>query len=145
MGPIKCLAIVDEATHECVAFEPTFAMGGQQLTGVLDQLATSYGLPHVIHPDNGQELIGKAMHAWAYSNGVQLKPIELGKPNQNATIESFNGRFRDEGLNKHGIVSMKAAKAVIKQWQHEHNEKRPKKALSGNTSAAYARYRSKSE
>ena len=137
--PIKCLAIVDDATHECVALEPAFAMGGQQLTRVLDQLAMSRGLPRVIRSDNGQELIGKAMHRWAYGNGVQLKPIEPGKPNQNATIESFNGRFRDECLNEHGFVSMAHAKAIIRQWQREYNEKRPKKALSGNTPAAYAR------
>lgn len=123
--PIKCLAIVDDATHEWVALVPAFAMGGQQRTRVFDQLATSRGLPRVIRSDNGQALIGKAMRAWAYGNGLKLRQIEPEKPNQNATIDLFNARFRDECLNEHWFVSMAPAKTIIRGWRRETNEKRP--------------------
>ena len=135
---IKCLAIVDDATHECVALVPARAMSGRQVVGVLAQLAQSRGLPRVIRSDNGRELTGKAMLTWAHENGVQLRPIEPGKPNQNAYVESFNGRFRDECLNEHWFVSMAHAVAEISAWQREYNEQRPKKALKGLTPSDYA-------
>jgi hypothetical protein len=65
------------------------------------QLVSLGGLPKVIRSDNGKEFCGKAMVTWAHERGVQLRLIEPGKPNQNAYIESFNGRFRDECLNEH--------------------------------------------
>ena len=136
---LKCLAIIDDATHECIALVPAPSMGGQQVTRELDRLHITRGLPRVIRSDNGKELIGRAMSTWAYVNGVQLKHIEPGKPNQNAYIESFNGRFRDECLNEHGFVSLAHAKAIIYNWQREYNEERPKKELAGLTPAAYAR------
>lgn len=135
---IKCLAIVDDATHECVALMPARSMSGHHVTRVLDHLAQTRGLPHVIRSDNGPELIGKAMLSWAYAHGITLKQIEPGKPNQNAYIESFNGRFRDECLNEHWFVSMAHATAIIRAWQREYNEERPKKNLAGQTPAAYA-------
>lgn len=137
--PIKCLAIVDDATHECVALVPASAMGGQRLTRELDQLALTRGLPRIIRSDNGPELIGKAMLNWAHANSVTLKQIAPGKPNQNAYIESFNGRFRDECLNEHWFVSLAHATAIIRGWMREYNEERPKKELGGLTPAAYAR------
>jgi putative transposase len=136
--PIKCLAIVDDATHECVALVPAKAMSGAQVTRVLDRLADSRGLPRVIRSDNGAEFIGKAMLNWAYDNSVQLKQIEPGKPNQNAYIESFNSRLRDECLNEHWFTSMAHAIAMLGGWQREYNEERPKKGLAGLTPAAYA-------
>gem|GEM_PF-4992010 len=71
------------------------------LTRVLDRLAFSRGLPNVIRTDNGKEFCGKAMVEWAHARGVDLQMIEPGKPNQNAYVESFNGRLRDECLNEH--------------------------------------------
>ncbi len=135
---IKCLAIVDDATHECVALVPAYAMSGRQVVDVLEQLGESRGLPQVIRSDNGREFIGKAMLGWAYENGVQLRPIEPGKPNQNAYVESFNGRFRDECLNEHWFVSMAHAVAEIAAWQREYNQERPKKVLDGLTPSGYA-------
>ncbi len=69
-------------------------MGANQMTRVLDQLATTRGLPKAIRSDNGKEFCGRAMLNWARARGVQLFLIEPDKPNQNAYIESFNGRFR---------------------------------------------------
>ena len=136
---IKCLTIVDDATHEAVAIVPERAIGGQMLTRILDRLSLSRGLPEVIRSDNGKEFCGKAMLSWAHARGVQLRLIEPGKPNQNAYIESFNGRFRDECLNEHWFTSLPHACVVIEAWRREYNEDRPKKALGGLTPRAYAK------
>lgn len=136
---LKCLTIVDDATHESVAIVPERAIGGHHLTRILDRLGYQRGLPKVIRTDNGKELCGRAMLTWAHQNQVALRLIEPGKPNQNAYIESFNGRFRDECLNEHWFLNLEHAKALIETWRKEYNEERPKKALGGLTPAAYAR------
>ena len=135
---IKCLTIVDDATHESVAIEVERAISGHGVSRVLDRLALSRGLPKVIRTDNGKEFCGKAMVAWAHEHGVQLRLIEPGKPNQNAYIESFNGRLRDECLNEHWFPSLLHARTEIETWRREYNEERPKKALGGMTPSAYA-------
>nr|WP_231672127.1 IS3 family transposase [Ralstonia pseudosolanacearum] len=135
---IKSLTVVDDATHEAVAIVPERAIGGQSLTRILDHLALHRGLPQAIRTDNGKEFCGRAMLDWAYTRGVKLFQIEPGKPNQNAYIESFNGRFRDECLNEHWFTSLPHAKVVIEAWRREYNEERPKKSLGGLTPAAYA-------
>ncbi len=136
---IKCLTIVDDATHEAVAIVPERAIGGVSLTRILDRLAADRGLPKAIRTDNGMEFCGKAMLTWAHERSVKLFLIEPGKPNQNAYIESFNGRFRDECLNEHWFTSLPHAKVVIERWRREYNEERPKKGLGGLTPAAYAK------
>lgn len=136
---IKSLTVVDDATHEAVAIVPERAMGGQQLVRILDQLAKTRGLPKAIRTDNGKEFCSRALLTWAHALGVQLFLIEPGKPNQNAYIESFNGRFRDECLNEHWFTSMRHAQVVIEAWRREYNEERPKKSLGGLTPAAYAK------
>jgi putative transposase len=136
---LKCLTIVDDATTEAVAVVPARALGGLPVTRVLEQLAASRGLPQVLRTDNGPEFCGRAMLTWAYERGLTLRLIEPGKPNQNAYIESFNGRFRDECLNEHWFTSLAHARAVIETWRREYNEERPKKGLGGLTPAAYAK------
>jgi len=136
---IKSLTVVDDATHESVAIVPERAIGGHALTRILDRLAVERGLPQAIRTDNGNEFCGRAMLTWAHARGVRLFLIEPGKPNQNAYIESFNGRLRDECLNEHWFVSLAHAKMTIEAWRREYNEERPKKALGGLTPSAYAR------
>lgn len=136
---IKNLTVVDDATHEAVAIVPERAIGGHALTRILDGIARHRGLPQAIRTDNGKEFCGHAMLSWAHGHGVKLFLIEPGKPNQNAYIESFNGRLRDECLNEHWFTSLSHAKAVIEAWRREYNEERPKKLLAGMTPAAYAR------
>lgn len=136
---IKCLTVVDDATHEAVVIEVERAISGKGVTRVMDRLALSRGLPKVIRSDNGKEFCGKAMVTWAHERGVQLRLIEPGKPNQNAYIESFNGRLRDECLNEHWFPSLLHARTEIERWRREYNEERPKKALGGLTPAAYAK------
>lgn len=136
---LKCLTIVDDATTEAVAIVPARALGGLPVTRALDRLAIARGLPRVLRTDNALEFCGRVMLTWAHERSVTLRLIEPGKPNQNAYIESFNGRFRDECLNEHWFTSLAHAQAVIEAWRREYNEERPKKALGGLTPAAYAK------
>jgi transposase InsO family protein len=136
---LKCLTIIDDATTEAVAVVPARALGGLPVTRVLDALAITRGLPQVLRTDNGLEFCGRAMLTWAHDRGVTLRLIEPGKPTQNAYIESFNGRFRDECLNEHWFTSLAHAQVVIEAWRREYNDERPKKGLGGLTPTAYAR------
>ena len=116
---IKCLTVVDDATHESVVIEVERAFSGTGVTRVMDRLALGRGLPAVIRSDNGKEFCGKAMVSWAHERGVQLRLIEPGKPNQNAYIESFNGRLRDECLNEHWFPSLLHARTEIETWPRQ--------------------------
>lgn len=136
---IKSLTVVDDATHEAVAIRPEHAISGLGVTRILDRLAKTRGLPRIIRTDNGKEFCGRAMLTWAHQRGVTLRLIEPGKPNQNAYIESFNGRLRDECLNEHWFLNLAHAQVLIEAWRREYNEERPKKALGGLTPAAYAK------
>ncbi len=136
---IKCLTMVDDATHEAVAIETERAISGHGVIRVLERLALSRGLPTIIRTDNGKEFCGKAMVTWAHERGVVLRLMEPGKPNQNAYVESFNGRLRDECLNEHGFTHLLHAPTVIEVGRREYNEERSKKALGGLTPAEYAK------
>ena len=136
---IKSLTVVDDATHEAVAIVQERALGGNQLVRILEQLASTRGLPKAIRTDNGKEFCSRAMLTWAHARCVQLFLIEPGKPNQNAYIESFNGRFRDECLNEHWFTSLQHARVVVETWRKEYNEERPKRSLGGLTPVAYAK------
>mgnify|MGYP002133930768 CR=1 FL=1 len=136
---IKSLTVVDDATHEAVAIVAERSIGGQHLVRILEQLALTRGLPKAIRTDNGKEFCSRAMLTWAHDSGVRLFLIEPGKPNQNAYIESFNGRFRDECLNENWFTSLQHARVVVEAWRQEYNEERPKKSLGGLTPTAYAR------
>ena len=136
---LKCLVITDDATHEAVAVVPEHTMGGDHLIRVLDGICSRRGKPSVIRSDNGPEFTGRAMLTWAHRNGIALRLIEPGKPNQNAYVESFNGRLRDECLNEHWFTSLDHARVLIEAWRCEYNEERPKKSLGGLTPAQYAK------
>lgn len=136
---IKCLIIVDDGTHEAVGVAPEHSISGHHLTRMLDGYCSLRGKPAVIRTDNGPEFTGAAMLTWAHRNGITLRLIEPGKPNQNAYIESFNGRLRDECLNEHWFTSLLHARTVIEDWRKEYNEERPKKSLGGLTPAQYAK------
>ncbi|MGR4895384.1 IS3 family transposase [Stenotrophomonas sp. LARHCG68] len=135
---IKCLTIVDDATHEGVAIEVERAISGQGVSKVLDRLAAQRGLPRVISTGNGKEFCGKAMAAWTHDKEIALRLIELGKPNQNAYVESFNGRLRDECLNEHWFPTLLHARTSIESRRRGYNEERPKRALGGMAPAQYA-------
>lgn len=126
---LRCLNIVDDFTKECLAIEVDTSLPGRRVVSVLERLAESRGLPQSVTVDNGPEFISKALDEWAYRQQLQLRFIEPGKPQQNAYIESFNGKFRDECLNEHWFLSMRHARQVIAAWRQEYNEERPHSAL----------------
>ena len=95
----------------------------------LDELAGHLGLPEEIVLDNGPEGTSRAMFDWSERTGVRLRFIEPGKPVQNAFVESFNGRMRDECLNLHWFRSLRHARDEIAEWRHHYNAKRPHSAL----------------
>lgn len=135
---LRCLTIVDDCTRECLAIEVDTSLPGLRVKAVLDRLADTRGLPQSITVDNGPEFDGKVLDQWSYRTGVQLSFIRPGKPNENAYIESFNGKFRDECLNEHWFISIPHARAVIEAWRIEYNTERPHSSLGDQTPAEYA-------
>ena len=135
---LRCLAIVDDFTKESVGIEVDTSITGTRVARMLTALKDRRGLPQVIRCDNGPEFAGKILDAWAYENGVALRFIEPGKPVQNAYIESFNGRFRDECLNEHWFSSLHEARVLIERWRRDYNEVRPHSALRYQTPAEFA-------
>ena len=134
----RALTIVDDYSRECPAIEVDTSLGGRRVVSVLDRLAETRGLPEVITIDNGPEFAGRALDEWAYRKGVKLNFIRPGKPIENAFVESFNGRFRDECLNTNWFLSVKHAREVIEEWRKDYNEVRPHSSLKGNTPREYA-------
>ena len=135
---IKCLVIVDDATHEAVAIVPEHTIGGNHLTRILDRVCSQRGTPAVIRTDNGPEFVGKAMLNWAHRRGIALRLIEPGKPNQNAYVESFNGRLRDECLNEHWFLSLDEVRATTERWRIDYNRDRPHSSLGHLTPEEFA-------
>ena len=102
------------------------------------RLALIRGAPRTIRVDNGPEFVSKALDRWAYENGVTLDFSRPGKPTDNAFVESFNGRLRDECLNAHWFLSLADAKSKIEAWRRQYNESRPHTALGWLTPQEFA-------
>ena len=135
---IRVLTVIDDFTRESLATEVDTSLPSMRVTRVLDRLADERGLPEVITVDNGPEFAGKTLDTWAYAQGVRLHFIDPGKPVQNAFIESFNGRLRDECLNEHWFMSLPAARMIIEAWRDDYNAVRPHSALGNRTPAEFA-------
>ena len=129
----RSLNIVDDYNRECLAAEVDTSIPGARVVRVLEQLRERRGLPQVLVMDNGPEFAGQALDVWAYQQGVKLHFIEPGKPVQNAFIESFNGKMRDECLNEHWFLSLGEARETIEAWRRDYNEVRPHSALGNQT------------
>ena len=130
---LKILTVVDDCTKEAIAIVPDYGICGRYVTRILDREARHRGYPRAIRTDQGPEFTGKVFDQWAYENRVELKLIQAGKPTQNAYIESFNGKFRDECLNEHWFHSLADARAVISAWRQDYNEARPHSMLGYQT------------
>lgn len=136
---IRCLTIVDDCSRECLAIEVDTSLPGSRVATVLNRLADMRGLPLSITVDHGPEFEGQALDAWAYHHGVRLAFIRPGKPVENAYIESFNGRLRDECLNEHWFLNLTHARSLIERWRIEYNTERPHSALGYLTPEQFVR------
>jgi putative transposase len=136
---IRMLTIVDDYTRECPAIEVDTSLGGLRVRRVLDRMASERGLPEAIVLDNGPEFRGRALAAWSEERRVRLEFIQPGKPAQNAYIESFNGRLRDECLNANWFTSLSDARRKIETWRQDYNEQRPHSSLNYLPPAEFAR------
>ena len=126
---MKVLSVVDEYTRKCFRIEVDTSINGVRVVRTLGEIGQISGLPEIIMVDNGPEFISKALDAWAYQRGVKLTFIRPGKPVENAYIESFNGRFRDECLNENWFMSLDHARRIIEAWRVDYNHTRPHSSL----------------
>ncbi len=116
----KCLTMTDPCSKEVLVIEVDVSIGVARVCRILDRLFTTRSLPDALILDNGPEFAGTALDAWAAQHGVHLHFIQPGKPVQNAFIESFNGKFRDECLNEHWFLTLQEAQLVIEVWRREY-------------------------
>src|SRR5215813_13312267 len=131
----RTLNVVDDCTRESLGIEVAFSIPSQRVTRVLDRLIWVYGKPEKLTVDNGPEFRSKHTQTWAQKSGVFLDFIEPGKPIQNAFVESFNSKFRDECLNDHWFVSIDEAEQKIALWKEDYNTERPHSSLQYQTPA----------
>jgi putative transposase len=135
----RTLNIVDDFSREALAIVVDTSLPGIRVVRTLDELGETRGLPELIVIDNGPEFAGQALDAWAYRCGVHLHFITPGKPVENAYIESFNGKFRDECLNEHWFLDLDHARQLIEEWRLDYNRVRPHSSLDNATPEEFAR------
>jgi len=135
----RILTILDEYTRECLAMRVDRHISSQD---VIDQLCVLFllrGVPEHIRSDNGPEFTAKRILDWLAGLGVKTLFIEPGSPWENGYIESFNGKLRDELLNREIFTTLTEAKVLIEQWRREYNQVRPHSALRYRPPAPEAR------
>ena len=130
--------MLDEWSRESLAIEVDVSLTGERVARVVERLRVERGLPLVIQADNGPELRGRVLDQWAYEHGVKLQFIAPGKPIQNAYIESFHDKLRDECLNREIFGSLWEARVVIEQWRLYYNAERPHSSLGYQTPNEFA-------
>lgn len=134
---LKCLTVVDEYTRECLAIDVSGAIRSSRVIEILSKLMRVHGVPRYLRSDNGPEFVSKALLEWAAQESLQLALIKPGKPWQNGTNESFNGKFRDECLSMEWFRNRMEAKIVIEDWRVHYNEVRPHSSLNYQTPIEY--------
>jgi putative transposase len=134
----RALTVVDVFTKECLAIELGQSLKGDHVVAVLKRIAGERVAPKALFCDNGPEFVGRSLDLWAYLNKVRIDFSRPGKPTDNAHVESFNGRLREECLNSHWFVSMEDAKRAIDAWRADYNETRPHRALRNQTPLEFA-------
>ena len=131
--PFRILTVVDQWSRQSPLLEVAARMSGQTVSEALDRVLDGEPRPRSITVDHGTEFQSRALEDWAYRRGVQLDFIRPGKPVENAFIEAFNGRLRDECLNVHQFASLADAKAKIETWRLDYNQRRPHSSLGDLT------------
>ena len=135
----RILAVVDDFTRECLALVADTSLSGARVARELDTvIAWRGGRPETVVSDNGTELTSMAILRWCQERRVAWHSIAPGKPTQNAFVESFNGRLRDELLNETLFTSLDQARAVLAAWKHDYNTVRPHSAIGNTAPAIYA-------
>ena len=138
-GPLRTLSVLDLCARQAPVLAAARSMPAERVIRTLEQAGQQDGLPERIIIDNGPEFTSRAMQQWAQAHDIELHFIEPGKPTQNAFIESFNARLRDECLNEHVFSNVQEAQAVLEQWRRHYNEERPHGSLGGQTPNEFAR------
>ena len=136
---LRLLTLVDNFTRVSPWIEVDRSIPASRVVEVLDRVAASRGLPKTIQVDNGTEFTSKILDQWAYANGVELDFTRPGKPTDNAFIESFNGRVRQECLNENWFLSLEDARHKVENWRQEYNNERPHSALGQMAPVQFAR------
>jgi putative transposase len=136
---LRVLTVVDDFTK----LSPIVAIGVSLSSGhvirALKQAIDLHGKPAMLVTDNGPEFTSKAFDAWCYASGIKLHTISPGKPTENAYVESFNGKLRDECLNQHHFTDLLDACELIEDWRSDYNDVRPHTSLAGLTPAEFVR------
>ena len=127
---LKCLTVVDEFTHECLAIDVAGSIRSARVIEVLTRLMSVHGAPLFLRSDNGPEFVSHAILQWLTTAHIETALIDPGKPWQNGTNESFNGRFRDECLSLEWFRSRREAKAIIEIWRQHYNAVRPHSGIA---------------
>jgi putative transposase len=134
----RILAVVDDFTRECLGLVADTSLTGPRVVRELDRIVEIRGRPHMIVSDNGTELTSNAILAWQQDHDIEWHYIAPGKPMQNAFVESFNGRLRDECLNEHLFINLKEVREIIEAWRIDYNTNRPHTSLNGLTPTEFA-------
>ena len=135
---IRVLSVVDAVTRECLALEVDTSFASRRVTRVLDAIIAERGRPTAIRVDNGPEFTSRHFVAWCVERGIELIHIQPGKPTQNARVESFHGRFREECLRVSWFQNLFEARRQIAAWRKDYNEERPHSSLGYLTPREYA-------
>ena len=135
----RCFTIVDHAGHESPAITVAHSLPSVAVIAALDTVIAARGQPVRLSLDNGSEFRSRAFDAWAADRGIELCFIQPGKPVQNAFIESFNGKLRDECLNQHWFLSLRDAQFHVERWRREYNTDRPHQQCFPLTPTEYTR------
>ena len=136
---LKILTAIDEYTRLAVCIGIDYRIDAIKAVQMLAASARDYGChPEMIRSDNGREFTGHDFGQWAAENEIQLARIQPGKPVQNAYVESFNGRLRDECLSIHVFATVAAAREIVGDWKHFYNHQRPHSGLDGHSPAQFA-------
>ena len=133
----RILCIVDDFSRECLATVVDTSLGGVRVVRELERLATERALPQIVVSDNGTELTSGAVLRWA-TGRLRWHYIEPGKPVQNAFVESFNSKLRDECLNEHVFLTLAEARKTIEAWRLDYNHCRPHSSLGALTPTEFA-------
>lgn len=125
----RILVVIDEFTRECLALNAARKLNSDEVIHTLTDLFCCKGKPEYIRSDNGAEFTAKAVRSWLGELEVAPLYIERGSPWENGYVESFNGKMRDELLNREQIDTLREARVLLDQWRHHYNTKRPHSSL----------------